>query len=410
MNTPQPKNILVITHGIPHPHRGASSVVFFWYIFGLKSTGHRILHMVLDSQWTGKEHDLNDYKQAIEEGTHFRVIYEALRATQEFSYRKFALEPVLPSTGAVSEIRNFSPDATLCFDIVAAAVAKKLELPKLLIWLGDLAYQTGLYHALYDIIATPVKVLALPRILLNCAVWKRFYRAILDGQDNVIVASNSSVRLVASLGARAKYLPYAWPGPDPRREPKQKNTTPTFIMFGTLAALGSKSAFHFLLRKVYPLLTKFWGETGFQILIAGSREMPEWVKAEVMERPALKFLGFVDDLAALVDKCHAVLAPISVPVGNRSRIVTAMSMGSIVIAHRNTALGNPELVSGKNCFLANSAEEYATYMRRTCESPAEAERMGRAARSTYMETFEPKVASQLLLRSFDLERTSKPLN
>ena len=68
MNTPQPKNILVITHGIPHPHRGASSVVFFWYIFGLKSTGHRILHMVLDSQWTGKEHDLNDYKQAIEEG------------------------------------------------------------------------------------------------------------------------------------------------------------------------------------------------------------------------------------------------------------------------------------------------------------------------------------------------------
>lgn len=404
------KRVLVITHGIPHPHRGASSVLFFWYVWALKSTGYTVLHLVLDTHRTGAEQELSDYKEAIETGPCFRVIRVALPVTHAFSYRKLAMEPALPSAHAVSEIKDFSPHATLCFDIVAAAVARKLGLANLLIWLGDLAYQTGLYHALYDVTTNPAKVLALPRVLLNCAVWKRFYRDTLDGQVNVIVASKSSEKLIDSLGARSKYLPYPWPGASSEREPQQKHIIPTFIMFGTLAALGSKSAFHFLLKKVYPLLTKHWGENGFQILIAGSREMPEWVKAEVVACPALKFLGFVDDLAALVDQCHAVLAPISVPVGNRSRIVTAMSMGSTVIAHKNTALGNPELVSGENCFLAGSAEDYAMYMRKVCESPAEAERIGRAARSTYLETFEPGVASQLLLRSLDLERAGKPAN
>ena len=109
-----------------------------------------------------------------------------------------------------------------------------------------------------------------------------------------------------------------------------------------------------------------------------------------------------------MDQCHAVLAPISVPVGNRSRIVTAMSMSSVVIAHKNTALGNPELVSDENCFLAESAKDYVGYMRRAFESPAEAEKIGRSARLKYLKTFEPGVASQLLLRSLDLERPSGP--
>lgn len=402
------KRVLVITHGIPHPHRGASSVLFFWYTNALKTTGHSIVHLVLDTQRTGADQELRDYTYAIETGPDFRVVREVLPVYQAFSYWNFSIEPMFPPARTVADIERFDPDATVCFDIVAAAVAKKLGRPNLLIWLGDLAYQTVLYHALHDAVSNPVKVFRLPRVLLICAVWKRFYRNTLKGQGNVIVASKSSEDLMAAISVSAKYLPYPWPGADPEREHQEKYTVPTFIMFGTLGALGSKSAFYFLLKKVYPILVAHWGENGFQILIAGSREMPKWVKEALGVCPAIKFLGFVDDLAALVDQCHAVLAPISVPIGNRSRIVTAMSMCSVVIAHKNTALGNPELVSGENCFLAESAKDYAGYMRRAFESPAEAEKIGRAARLKYLETFEPGVASQLLLRSLDLERPSGP--
>ena len=176
-----------------------------------------------------------------------------------------------------------------------------------------------------------------------------------------------------------------------------KHDKPTFILFGTLGALGSRSAFEFMLKSVYPLLVKVWGAQGFCILISGMRELPRWVRAEIKLRHEFRFLGFVDDLAAEVMRCHAVLAPISVPVGNRSRIVTAMSMGALVVAHANTALGNPELVSGDNCLLAASASEFAEHMRLAYVSPDLAARLGSSAKNTYLRSFEPKVASQRLV-------------
>lgn len=383
-------------------------MLFYWYIKALKSEEQAIFHLIIDTPRVTSDEELAAYTDAIEIGADFQVVREIFPITHAFSYKTLAIEPQLPPARTVSEIKNFNPHVTVCFDILAAAVARKLGFPNLLIWLGDLTFQTALYHALYDVKTHPAKAVVFPRILLNCAVWKRLYSSILRGQTNVIVSSKSSERTIDALGAKSRYLPYPWPGANPGRELQKKYAAPTFIMFGTLAALGSRSAFHFLLKRVYPLLIHQWGEKGFQILVAGSREMPGWVQAEVETLPALKFIGFVDDLAALVDKCHAVLAPISVPVGNRSRIVTAMSMGTVVIAHKNTALGNPELVSGQNCFLAESAKDYAMYMRRSYDLPHEAERIGHAARSTYLESFEPEVASPRLLLSFDFARTDAP--
>ena len=169
-------------------------------------------------------------------------------------------------------------------------------------------------------------------------------------------------------------------------------------MFGTLSALGSKSAFDFLLTEVLPLLRTQWGEKGFKILIAGSRSMPTWAESQVKDCPEVKFLGFVDDLAALVGRCHAVLAPIAVPVGNRSRIVTAMSMRALVIAHSNTTLGNPELVSGENCYLAGSASEFAACMRKAIDHPDQASRLGLTARDTYLKSFEPGAATKQFIQ------------
>lgn len=392
------KKILIITHGIPHPHRGASRVLFYWYIHAFKKAGYAIIHLVLDTPHAGADQELQDYLQIIGADADFRVIYEVLPVTHRFSYKKLAMEPALPNAETILNVRHLAPDATVCFDIVAAAVAKKMGLANLLIWLGDLTFQTGLYHAVYDIRTDPLKLFRLPRAVLNSAVWKRFYQSNLCGEKNVVVASKSSEKLIDRLGAHSKYLAYPWPGAEPERQAKNKFEQPTFILFGTLAALGSKSAFHLLLKKIYPLLVKSWGETGFKILIAGTLELPDWVKEDINSRPALQFMGFVDDLAALVDQCHAVLAPISVPVGNRSRIVTAMSMGSIVIAHKNTALGNPELVSGENCYLGKSAKEFVGYMRRAYENPDEASRIGQAAHATYLRAFEPRLASERLVK------------
>jgi glycosyltransferase involved in cell wall biosynthesis len=280
---------------------------------------------------------------------------------------------------------------------MAAAVAKNIGLENLVIWLGDLTYQTVLYHSFYNFRVNPLRLGNLLLAFLKMRLWKNLYISTLFGQKKIIVSSGSSESKVNKMRACSMYLPYPWPDSGCLRPNTDKFNRPTFILFGTLSALGSRSAFHFLVGEVYPSLAKYWGEDSFEILITGSKSPPKWVLNVLEKCPALSFLGFVDDLANLVRRCHAVLAPISVPVGNRSRIVTAMSMGCCVVAHQNTALGNPTLVSGSNCYLARTGTEFARHMRYVFEHPSQASKIGHAARSAYEREFLPSAATSKML-------------
>lgn len=399
----QKKRILVLSHGTPHPHRGASSVVFFLYLRALRSAGHMVLHVTLSDHEIDGDPDWTEYVEAIGIGADYRALRGIVPHYFTISRSKRLICPTPPSSGLISEIRRFDPDATVCFDILAAAIAKELDLPRLLIWLGDLTYQSSWYNALYDVATEPKQVFRLPKTWLYCIFWKNLYRKTLSGETNVVVASKSSERLIDELGAESRYLPYPWPDAGGKGSSGEKYPVPTFIMFGTLSALGSKSAFFFLLNQVFPILRKQWRRDGFRILIAGSRTMPDWARTKLDSCPEMQFLGYVEDLAGLVNRCHAVLAPIAVPVGNRSRIVTAMSLGAVVIAHKNTAMGNPELLSGENCFLAETAKEFAGYMRKASERSLESNTIGQAAREKYLQTFEPRVAAQRFLDRLRLQ-------
>jgi hypothetical protein len=87
-----------------------------------------------------------------------------------------------------------------------------------------------------------------------------------------------SVAALAKLGVSSKYQPYPWPSSGGRCEGSVQHAKPTYIMFGTLSGLGSRSAFDFLLKSVHPLLIKKWGKENFAELIAGMRQMPEWAR------------------------------------------------------------------------------------------------------------------------------------
>lgn len=393
------KKILVITLGYPHPRRGASSVLFYWYLDALRKSEFKVEHLLLVSPGELSEQSEREYVEAISPAPRFGVHIFSVPEAQEAKRSGLNLRACELSEEVLSHVKSFQPDAVVCFDIMAAELAQRMRLDSQLIWLGDLSFQTGFYHAYYDFKVEPRKFPRLIKSYVAGLLWKRFYRKVLRDQQHVIVSSFSSVARLAQLGITSRYWSYPWPG-ELKSEVAlvSKHAKPTFILFGTLAALGSRSAFDFLLKSVYPLLLRTWGPQGFSILIAGMRELPAWVRPEIELRLEFKFLGFVDDLAAEVGRCHAVLAPISVPVGNRSRIVTAMSMGALVVAHANTAMGNPELVSGGNCLLASSASEFAEHMRLAYASPDLAARLGASARQTYQRSFEPEVASQRLVQ------------
>ena len=396
------KKILVITLGYPHPQKGASSVLFYWYLEALNKANFKVKHLLFVSPEEYSKQAEYDYVKAISPNDDFDISVLPVKGIRQVRRSKLMLHICNLPDEIYSNIESFKPDAVICFDIIAVAIARHMNLDQPLIWLGDLSFKTIIYHAYYDFKLERYKIFGLARAYFGSLLWKRFYRNLLREEHNVIVSSHSSVGHLAQLGVSSQYWPYPWPSAEISEDIIiKKYKKPTFILFGTLVALGSRSALYFLLKSVCPLLLRIWGVQGFSILIAGMHELPEWAKIEIEQHKEFKFLGFVNDLAMEVTRCHAVLAPISVPVGNRSRILTAMSMGALVIAHSNTALGNPELISGENCLLATSADGFVEHMQFAYDYPTVATKLGAMAKETYNKSFEPIIASDRLVQALE---------
>jgi len=381
-------------------------VLFFHYIDQIRRHGYRVLCLLLvEKGSTVAASDIERFKREVEAPGQCEVAAAVVDRLIQVAGASATIQAGRVDAATAERARRFEPELVLCFDIGAAAVARALDLrARFVAWLGDLNFQTFWFHARYDARERAAALLRLPKIWLICRRWKAAYRTLLRGADLVIVASASSQDVLRGLGVRSRYLPYPWPVDKPfRPAARHRSATgrPRFLFCGTLSGLGSRSALHYLFDGVYPELQARWGAGGFEIVITGARSLPAWAEASLRDRPEVAFLGYVEDLYAEMDRCHAAIVPIDVPVGNRSRIVTAMGYGLLVIAHPNTALGNPELVADKTCLLAETPREFARQMARAYEDPGRAERIELAARASYERNFEPRAAAALLIEQMD---------
>jgi hypothetical protein len=396
---PTQTRLTIVSPGIPHSTKGASTVLFFHYIYGLKKAGFEILNVLLLPEGTYAQDDLTEYISRMSEPGKFEVV--VCQAPRFEAPKSFSLKL---KTALLSEVRSrvgdFRPDVVLAFDLLSARVAKCFKVSNTVVWLGDLNFQTFWYHAWYEVKERPLAVVHLPMAWIRSWLWKKIYRKALRDVKRVIVASKSSEVELARLGISAVYLPYPWPNDSQERMDgkARKEAIPTFLFYGTLTGLGSRSGLHFLVRSLYPRLLRLWGQKNFKILIAGSRDLPDWVKAECSAKPELLYLGFVKDLDGLMASCHAVICPMDVPVGNRSRIVTAMAKRALVIAHPNTAMGNPGLVHNATCYLASTPEDFVRCMKKAFERSVEVEAIIDNARCLYEQQFAPDVAVDWLLQ------------
>lgn len=388
--------VLVFAPGVPHRSRGASSVLFYHYLRQLVLAGDEVLCVLL----LERDEDTSALREELRECGRFdsvAVIVHPLLGFSKYSGR--AIPGVLPDEMR-ARARGFGADVILTFDLGCLAVAGGLGGgARRVAWLGDLAFESIWHHALYDAREDWRAALALPKTWLICRRWAKAYRRFLDGVDRVIVASWSSESAMRSLGIEARYLPYPWPVDRPFRSAARHRVPgdkPRFLFCGTLSGLGSRSAMHYLLNALYPELLRRWGRGGFEVLITGTRSLAPWAMDSIAAKPEIRFEGFVDDLYARMDRCHAAIVPIDVPVGNRSRIVTAMGYGLLVIAHPSTALGNPALVSGRTCLLADSPAAFADRMEDAVRDAAMCAGIEAAAREAYEQLFEPSAAARRL--------------
>jgi glycosyltransferase involved in cell wall biosynthesis len=381
--------LAIWSHGAPHPTEGASTVLFWHYICGLRAAGFEVLSVVLAQPDNSTPESLREYEAlAQKEGIGVAVC----RAESFLEERRHTVRLRTESLGPAREaVAAFRPDASLCLDFLAGWAARGTVGPRV-VWLGDLRFRTAWYHALYEAKERRAAVFQLPLAIVRSLAWRRAYRRALAGAAAVIVSSKSSEAQLARLGVASEYQPYPWPAEQAGESAQWLPDKPSFLFLGTLQALGSRSAFHFILHELYGQLVRRWGSGGFRIVIAGRGEIPGWAAKLLSTTPELEHVGFVDDLAGLLGGVHAAIAPISVPIGNRSRILTALAAGTVVVAHRNAALGNPDLVDGTTCYLAADADQFLERMVRCVEAPDEARAVAERGRELYRTRFRPDVA------------------
>jgi hypothetical protein len=90
-----------------------------------------------------------------------------------------------------------------------------------------------------------------------------------------------------------------------------------------------------------------------------------------------------------------------VPVGNRSRIVTAMASGWPIIAHKNVNKGNPSLKSGYNCLLCENLEDFQKNCDLIYNKKRISSKLTLNAKKTYKQSFDKPSALNKFLRFID---------
>jgi glycosyltransferase involved in cell wall biosynthesis len=392
------KRLLLCSTDFPHPSRGASMVVLYHYVLHFRRMGFDVLHVIPIQDRKGVAAEEAEYRSTMGDEGNFRITVHPVKALYEDRPNKTVFKPVrlaVKSAEIAALVGDFRPDVIFCFDILSAALVKDAVSGPKVVWLGDLNFQTFWYHAWYAFRERWIHARRLPPALINSRVWRRFYRDTLEGMASVIVCAKLSESALNACGTPSTYLPFPWPcevSRDVAAAPTRA-VKPTFLFLGNLVGLGSRSALHFLLGSLYRRLIEEWGRNGFEIQICGMHGLPPWVEKLVAAKPEIRYLGFVEDLENLMRQCHAVIAPIDVPVGNRTRILTAMAARVPAIAHGNTALGNPALIDGETCLLANDAKSFSLKMRRVFEDEAFSRAISEKAFESYRSLFNPETAS-----------------
>ena len=383
------KILVILTEGLPSKETGASTVIFYQFInYLLKKNKDVHILAILKKNIKKKEKKkfLDSFKKR-QIKSYNQVIYDNMYNHNKYNILLKNIDTKRLDEKIIDKIKNINPKKILALDITAGSFAKQIFKKNIYVWLGDLNYRTFWYHFYYNYKNTIKYYFYYAYVKLIISKWKYFYKKVLYETKN-ISGSNINIKDLNNIGIKTKYHPYPWPINNKNARVK-KEKKPSFVFFGNLSGLGSKSAINYLISKIYPKFTENWGSNGFKIYICGTYKFNSIYYDKIKELKNIKLMGFVKNINDLVLKCHGCLFPIDVPVGNRSRIVTAMGSRWPIIAHINVSLGNPSLKSGYNCFLAKNIDEFLNYSRTVFEKDGISKKITANAYKSYKINFSP---------------------
>ena len=185
--------------------------------------------------------------------------------------------------------------------------------------------------------------------------------------------------------------------------PPPENERPRLLLIGHLRGTATLDGLR-VFRAMLPHLDRELGAGGYEARLVGGYDPPPELRP-LLEHPAVRLVGFVDDVDAEFRGADVLLVPVSVRLGVRVRVLTGFSHGCCIVTHDANAYGIPELRHEENALLGSSAAELAAGVVRAVRDRELARRLRLGARETYERFFTPAVAGGALAET--LERISR---
>jgi glycosyltransferase involved in cell wall biosynthesis len=186
--------------------------------------------------------------------------------------------------------------------------------------------------------------------------------------------------------------------PGPPFEPPD-NEVPRLLLIGHLQGTATLDGLR-VFRAMLPHLERDLGPNGFEARIVGGYDPPSQI-ARILDHPAVRLVGFVEDVDEEFRRADVLLVPISIRLGVRVRILTGFSYGTCVVAHEANAFGIPELQGEANALLGSSPPELARAVVRAVRDPQLRTQLRAGARNTYERFFTPASAGGAIAETLE---------
>ncbi|MDW7694173.1 glycosyltransferase family 4 protein [Flammeovirgaceae bacterium SG7u.111] len=112
--------------------------------------------------------------------------------------------------------------------------------------------------------------------------------------------------------------------------------TSVFLFYGLMSYQPNIEALECILTKILPLLVED-KELPFHVIICG-KGLPERYK-ELLGKSHISYLGFVDDIDAMIMAADVVLNPVLSGGGVKTKLIDALAVGTLVVSTETGALG-----------------------------------------------------------------------